>query len=162
MRRFRLAEYEMKYAEAVKQCALRAWRFAYSKIFTDEEINAYVNRFYSDENTLAAEDLIARGMLRYSVALDDSENVIGFQSSSIHMLCAELARLYVSPDRIGSGFGTALLNDSESFFRKNGFKSYQVKVHKHNMIGQKFYERKGFSFIGEDNADHLLLRKELY
>ena len=157
-----LADYEKKYAAAVKQCALRAWRFAYRQIFTDEQIREYVDRFYSDENNLASEDLMAKGVLRYSVALDDLGNVIGFQSSSIHMLCAELSRLYVSPEKMGEGFGTALLNDSESFFRKNGFKSYQVKVHKYNTIGQKFYDRKGFSFIAEDNADHFLLKKELF
>ena len=159
---FQIADYESKYAADVKQCALRAWRFAYAKIFTDAQIQEYVDRFYSEENNLIAEDLISRGMVRYSVALDDAGKLVGFQSSSIYLLSPELSRLYVLPERIGSGLGTALLNESEIFFRRSGFSSFQVKVHKHNTLGQRFYERKGFLFIAEDNADHFLLRNDLH
>ena len=162
MNDFTLTKYERKYAGGVKECALRAWHFTYGKIFSSSQIAEYVDRFYSEENNLAAEDLIARDLLRYSVARDHEGNVLGFQSSSINMLCAELTRIYVIPEKIGTGLGTALLKDSESFFRITGFKSYQVKVHKYNTIGQKFYERKGFSFVAEDNADHLLLKKHLH
>jgi diamine N-acetyltransferase len=159
---FRLSPYERKHAAAIRGLALEAWRFTYSEIFTQQEIEEYVSKFYSDENNLLAEQQISQNLLRYSVAIDDKERLIGFQTSSISMLHAELTRIYILPEKIGTGLGTALLNDSEQFFQQNGFRSYQVKVHRYNTIGQKFYQRKGFTLIGEDDRDHLLLKKELH
>lgn len=159
---FRLSPYERKHAAAIRDLALEAWRFTYSEIFTQQEIEEYVSEFYSDENNLLAEQQISQNLLRYSVAIDDEERLIGFQTSSISMLHAELTRIYILPEKIGTGLGTALLNDSEQFFQANGFRSYRVKVHRYNTIGQKFYQRKGFTLIGEDDRDHLLLKKELH
>ena len=158
---FTIVPYERKFADAVKACALSAWTFTYGKIFSPQEIQQHVDRFYSEESTLAAEDLISRELLHYTVALDEAGQLAGFQASSINMLHAELTRLYVLPQRIGCGLGSTLLSESEAFFRKTGFKSYQVKVHRYNTIGQRFYERKGFYFLGQDNADHFLLKKDL-
>jgi ribosomal protein S18 acetylase RimI-like enzyme len=158
---FVLKPYEKKYAQAVKHCALSAWKYTYQKIFTLTQIHEYIEQFYSPENEIAVDELISRELMHYSVALDPEDNLVGFQTSSIDMLHAELTRLYVLPEKIGAGIGSALLREAESFFLRSGFKSYQVKVHKYNIIGQRFYERNGFLFLGEDNADHLVLRKQL-
>jgi ribosomal protein S18 acetylase RimI-like enzyme len=159
---FRISPYERKYAAAIRDLALEAWKFTYSKIFTPEEIEEYVSKFYSEENNVLAEELISQKVLWYSVAIDDQERLIGFQTSSISMLHAELTRIYIHPQSIGTGLGSALLDDSEKFFKENGFRSYQVKVHRYNTLGQKFYQRKGFALIGEDDRDHLLLKKDLH
>ncbi len=158
---FRLVPFERRHANAVRECALAAWNVTYRDIFTPTRIMDLVAHFYSDESNDRAEDLISRGLLQYTLALDKAESVIGFQSSTINMLNAELTRIYVNPEHIGTGLGKALLNDAETFFRFNGFKSFIVKVHRYNVVGQRFYDRNEFEFVAEDNDHHLILKKKL-
>jgi ribosomal protein S18 acetylase RimI-like enzyme len=161
MQDFKLISYQREYAGSVRTLALKAWNYTYKNIFSGEEIKHYVNTFYSEENSKRAEELMEQKVLYYSLAISADGELIGFQTSSIQMLHAELTRIYVLPEKIGSGVGSALLKDAENFFLRNGFNSYQVKVHKYNTLGQKFYERRGFEMIGEDEHDHLILKKSL-
>jgi GNAT superfamily N-acetyltransferase len=158
---FRLVPYERKYALAVKECARKAWQFTYAKIFTPAQINEYIEKFYSEQSERDAGQLILEGLVRYTVARDESDNVLGFHSASVRMLLPELTRLYILPGKIGTGLGSALLADAEKFFLTKGFSYYQLKVHRENIVGQRFYEKKGFIFQHEDDHDHFVLRKEL-
>jgi ribosomal protein S18 acetylase RimI-like enzyme len=161
MQGFDLRPYERRFAVAVKECALKSWQFTYHNIFSPSQIVEYVNRFYSDENNMQAEELMQMHLIQYTLALSESEELVGFQTASIKALHAELTRLYVLPEKIGSGIGSALPADAENFFIRNGFRSYQLKVHRENVLGQKFYERKGFTFLGEDDHEHFILKKIL-
>ena len=158
---YRLVPYERKYALAVKECARKAWKFTYAKIFSSARIDGYIEKFYSEQSERDAEQLMLEGLVRYTVAVGESENVLGFHSASIRMLLPELTRLYILPGKIGTGLGSDLLADAENFFLANGFKYYQLKVHRENTVGQRFYEKKGFIFQHEDDHDHFVLRKEL-
>jgi ribosomal protein S18 acetylase RimI-like enzyme len=158
---FRLVPYERKYSYAVKDCARKAWQFTYAKIFTPAQIDEYIEKFYSEQSERDAEQLISEGLVRYVVAIDEAGNLLGFHSASVRMLLPELTRIYILPETIGEGLGSALLADAEDFFLRKGFKYYQLKVHRQNAIGQKFYEKKGFIFQREDDHEHFVLRKEL-
>lgn len=158
---FELIDYEPRFASAVKRCAWASWRFTYSHIFDEVTIDAYVDRFYSEESNAKAWDLVSRGFLRYALAIDRHGAVIGFHTASIDVSKAQLMRLYVSPEAMGNGIGKTLLGDAEAFFRRNGFHSCELKVHKLNSIGKNFYYKNGFQFVTEDNDDHQILRKTL-
>jgi ribosomal protein S18 acetylase RimI-like enzyme len=152
--------YENKYEDRIRACALEAWQNTYRHIFPSEDIVQLVNRFYAPDVMRKAEEMIKEGLVNFTVALEGDE-VVGYQSSSISYLYAEVTRLYVLPKHIGKGLGTALLNEAEKFFQQNGFKVYHVKVHRENTLGQNFYERKHFVFEAEDTQGHFILKKEL-
>jgi GNAT superfamily N-acetyltransferase len=158
---FRLVPYDRKYALDVKDCARKAWQFTYANIFTPARIDEYIEKFYSEQSDRDAEQLMLEGLVRYTVALDESENLVGFHSASVRMLLPELTRLYILPEKIGMGLGSGLLADAEDFFLTKGFKYYQLKVHRENIVGQRFYEKKGLMFQYEDDHDHFVLRKGL-
>ncbi|MCH8502656.1 MAG: N-acetyltransferase [Aliidiomarina sp.] len=60
-----------------------------------------------------------------------------------------LAAIFVTPELQGSGIGTALLNDA-----KNRRKSLQLTVYKENIRSIGFYEKHGFTCVGEQKDEH--------
>ncbi|GAA4377405.1 GNAT family N-acetyltransferase [Hymenobacter koreensis] len=81
---------------------------------------------------------------------------------------AELQRLYVKTDWIGTGLGAALLRRCFDEVRSHGCRSLVLTVWEKNARAQEFYQRKGFKQIGEttfrvgnDMQNDFILRKGL-
>ena len=60
----------------------------------------------------------------------------------------ELSKLYVLERFYGKGIGFGLLNEAEKEVRKNGFTEFNLEVYIHNARAIAFYNRQGYSSIG--------------
>ena len=75
---------------------------------------------------------------------EEDENIIGF----ISMLGNELGAIFVLPEYIGKGIG------SELFLHvREVYGDLTVRVFEKNNIGRKFYDKKGFKLIREENHE---------
>lgn len=87
---------------------------------------------------------------RFLVAQEDSQ-IIGFANSFVQEKHAELAAIYVLPDKQRKGAGSALLE--ETLQKLNGISRITVDVEKGNTIAESFYKRHGFRLIDEYEDD---------
>ena len=71
--------------------------------------------------------------------------IVGFYS----LYENNLAAIFVAPNAQGKGVGTVLLDDAKSR-RKN----LQLTVYKDNIASIKFYEKHGFTLMGEQIDEH--------
>lgn len=121
-------------APAIRAVAERAWPAAYEGLFEPEFIQLVLDRTYDAE--LLAEAIAAPGSV-FLVAEDDGE-VIGY----LHYADGELNRLYVEPERIGTGAGRLLLAELER--RLEPGTEYVALVRAGNHRAVSFYLRNGF------------------
>ncbi len=63
----------------------------------------------------------------------------------------ELTNLYLDPDAIGTGVGSALFDHARADLRERGFNPFVVWAFRDNHRAVRFYERKGLAI---DVADH--------
>ena len=66
--------------------------------------------------------------------------------------CGHVSRLYVRPDRWGTGIGTALYTSAMTHLRDAGFAEATLWVLEHNLRARSWYERLGWSATGERKA----------
>ena len=71
--------------------------------------------------------------------------VVGFYS----LYESNLAAIFVEPGSQGKGFGSVLLDDA-----KTRRESLQLTVYKENASSIKFYEKHGFTLLGEQIDEH--------
>lgn len=71
-------------------------------------------------------------------------------------LVSELEHLFVDPQAIGRGVGTALLEKAENLLRNENAKALRATSDPH---AQTFYERRGFVKIGDAPSDAIPGRK---
>jgi len=134
--------------EAIQRVARRAWHETYG--FLDEEIvEEMLAQGYSTE---FLEEAIERPELTLFVAGRDGE-VVGYAS------CERpdeegigQVSLYVDPDHWGEGFGTALLEQAESYLRELGASAVEDAVLADNEVGTAFYEPR-FEQVGETTVE---------
>ncbi len=143
--------------DSVYQIALDSWNIAYTKRYSNKQIEDIINNWYSFENHSGMIPLIASGQLFYKVILVDGL-VIGFILGECNT--CKLNRLYLSPHYIHNGYGTVLLKlfEDELIRRTNSY--ITVTCDKLNTIGMNFYLKNGFIIINEDEEEYEL-RKEL-
>lgn len=83
------------------------------------------------------------------VAEVDGE-VVGFAASSrsrdedVPDQCAELLMIYLLKEHLGTGIGSALLSEAESYWRRQGYELAVLWVLDSNAPTRKFYERHGW------------------
>ena len=66
--------------------------------------------------------------------------------------CGHVARLYVRPDRWGTGIGTALYSQAMAHLREVGFSDATLWVLEHNLRARNWYARLGWRPTGERKA----------
>ncbi|MEH7444522.1 GNAT family N-acetyltransferase [Bacillus sp. JJ1122] len=64
---------------------------------------------------------------------------------------------YLIPEYRGKGYGTALMEYAENYFRKNKMKKYQLRVSKTNRGAISFYEKNGFEMVRMEEEEAVLL-----
>lgn len=64
---------------------------------------------------------------------------------------------YLIPEFRGKGFGTALMEYAENYFRKNKLKKYQLRVSKTNKGAISFYEKNGFEAVRMEEEENVHL-----
>jgi GNAT superfamily N-acetyltransferase len=100
----------------------------------------------------------------YLIALDDDESLAGIlfglpADDGASRDVAEVAALYVLPERQGQGVGRQLLRAAADRFVRLGFSRLQIAVLTTNEPARGFYEAMGGTYIGErtfDEEGHLL------
>jgi diamine N-acetyltransferase len=135
---------ELKPSERAVVAALAhvIWPVAYASILTPAQIDNLLLRIYSDEN-LRTE--MAAGH-RFWVAYDGGP--AGFASAYRDADVVWLKKLYVLPARQGTGIGRALIDAAITAFAP--VRDLRLYVNDHNIAAQRFYERSGFTCIGEE------------
>ena len=68
---------------------------------------------------------------------------------------AVLHTVYVHPDLVRSGIGTALMDRAEKAMREAGTDLVSLRVLRENIGARRFYERRGWSFSGEEQHGEL-------
>ncbi len=128
----------------VQKVALKAWMYAYRKIYTPKNIKKFVSRYYANERFLEVVfPAIKKSQACFHVALDRNR-IIGYSHVGKSKVGWELLRIYLLPRYIGKGIGRKLLRLNERFLRKRGIRRYFVYAHAANRLSTSFYGRNGF------------------
>ena len=91
---------------------------------------------------------------------EDDDAIVGFvsvgPSSASDAPGGELYAIYVLPEALGSGAGTALIERAEDELRRRGFASAILYVLDANPRARRFYERQGWELDGATKPEDLL------
>ena len=131
--------------DAIQRVARRSWREAYAGLLTDAEIRHYLRWTYNRPTLWADIAAARRGRGHFLVA--ERSGAVGY----LHYVAAgvrgaELRRLYVDPDAVGAGVGSALLRELHRRLAPGS--AYMLRVHPGNSRALAFYRRKGFEEAG--------------
>lgn len=114
-----------------------------SKDYTPRQIKAWVQNNAVDQT----KERLNRGKIFF--VLRDSRSIIGV--SSINLKKRQIGSLYITPKRLGEGFGIKLLLFVENYARKHGLHSIAVHSSK---TAVNFYLHEGYKKIR--NVSHLM------
>lgn len=128
--------------------AQQTWPQTYGNIISVEQMQYMLNLFYSPA-------ALRRQLLEDKhqfLVVEQDEEPIGFASWSpmADPGVYRLHKLYVLPGIQGKGMGKAILNFIFDDIR--GARALRLNVNRYNKARQ-FYERMGFSVIGEEDVD---------
>ena len=138
---------------SVCEIVLDSWKVAYSKRYTNKQIEEKIKDWYNKENHLGMISRINNQSLFFKV-IEANNKIVGFCLGDITE--SKLSRLYVHPDYFNKGYGTLLLELFENILLKNK-KSYIIlSCDKLNDIGLDYYKKHGFIIIDEDAEDYVL------
>lgn len=128
------------------------WRFAYSKIFTAEEL--YKNR--SVEKTIAvSKEHFTNDNRAFWVYEDDKDNIIkammgfGKCSDNDKQNSYEVYFIYVEPAFTNQGIGSAILKYVESEALTMKASEIIIWVFEKNIMARNCYEKNGYIFDGK-------------
>jgi ribosomal protein S18 acetylase RimI-like enzyme len=135
-------------AAGIERVARRTWNSTYANIILPENRQRLLDRFYSPA---ALEQAVAQNRSWFFVATQQEE-IIGFAqflAREEEEKSGELSRIYVLPEWQRVGVGGRLLGEGLAALAQEGVERILVAVEKDNLIGRRFYEKKGFRQAGE-------------
>ncbi len=143
-------------APAIERIARASWPATYGGLLAEQTIGRFLDDRYGVAVLELEIELCAGGERGIFLVTERGGEPIGY----LHFVASgelgpELKRLYVHPDALGSGAGSALL--AELHRRLEAGISYVVVVHPANERALLFYRRRGMVDAGETKA---LLRDE--
>lgn len=127
----------------IKALALKAWLFAYKDIYSESEIRAENEKFYTEDFHRRILQRTAEGLHVFKV-LENSQQIQGLADCDFRGKDTILTRLYLSPEIIGQGYGKKLLQTLEAEMVHLGRQNYRLLSHARNRLGIAFYQRNGF------------------
>ncbi len=115
------------------------------------EFANFITKRFSSENI---ENIIKTNSSRLIIAYQN-ENPIGVAEIIYNSICPirkttvpELSKLYVLERFYGKGIGYKLMNEAEKELQNDGFKEFNLEVYINNARARAFYERQGYTAIG--------------
>jgi GNAT superfamily N-acetyltransferase len=135
---------------AIGFLAQQIWPDTYKEILSPEQLKYMLKLFYSPRS-------LRRQMVdehhRFLI-LEQADEPIGFASWSPTDAPGtyKLHKIYVLSGRQGKGLGKTLLQFILETIRPEGASRLRLNVNRHNKARQ-FYERMGFTVIGEEDID---------
>lgn len=160
-------------AETIATISRETFYNAYAAYNTAENMQMYMQQFFSIDKI--TEDFSDENII-YLLAYDDN-NIAGYAKlkdksvpetrlSSDNVI--EVARIYSAVNKISTGIGSKLLNESIAIANKRNRNFIWLDVWQQNVKAVKFYERFGFDkfgtyhfILGDDVQDDWLMAKKL-
>jgi diamine N-acetyltransferase len=130
--------------------AQQIWPDTYGDILSAEQLKYMLKLIYSPR-------ALRRQMVNEQqqfLIMERDEEPIGFASWSATPTTGvfKLHKLYVLPGRQGKGLGRTLLQFIYDAIRPEGARRLRLNVNRNNKA-REFYERMGFTVIGEEDID---------
>lgn len=167
---FQIRRFEATDAEEVQNVARSSWHFTYKDIYSTEEIDQRVDKWYNISGLKSIVEYMDQGLTELVVMENTSiGQIVGFSQIGFRKYWEYeqvpdqpiwLTRIYLHPNVIGNGLGRKLLHRAEQFVRNHNLSSYMVEVHRDNIIGKNFYLKIEFEPVGQ-NDDSIHLRRTL-
>ncbi|MFC9848907.1 GNAT family N-acetyltransferase [Streptomyces sp. NPDC060223] len=137
----------------VSEIRIRGWQTAYKGLIPQP----YLDALSVAEDTARRRERFGRGggQVVNLVAEQDGE-VVGwvchgpYRDGEVRTEDVELYAIYVHPDRVGGGAGSALLRESTRRCAVAGYERMLLWVLKENTPARRFYERAGFTPDGAE------------
>ena len=145
-------------AEALSDVAAATFPLACPPGSTDEDIEAFIDEvlsyerfgeYLSDATRIVLKATSIDRIVGYAMLVDgipDDPNVA--QALTLSPIL-EISKMYVLPGQHGTGVSTALMDASVAFAEGRGYAGVWLGVNQHNARAQRFYEKSGFTKVGE-------------
>jgi phosphoribosylanthranilate isomerase len=127
---------------ARRDLAERVWRTSYAAMLSPSQIDYMLDWMYAPA-TIRAE--MERGVAWTLAELD--RHPVGYLALSFDGAQAELHKLYLLPDRQGSGLGQEMLREARDAAVAGGAQVLRLRVNKTNARALRSYERAGFRIV---------------
>jgi ribosomal protein S18 acetylase RimI-like enzyme len=142
-------------AELVAAIGDKSYRDHYSDIWSPAGLERWLDAEFAVERL--GRELAADSGVAYTLMLDESGHALGFSKTiadqpvpgRVELRGRELRKIYFRRDTVGRGLGSALLEHVAAEARAAGEPLVWLDVLKTNVAGLRFYERHGFSRVGE-------------
>jgi len=134
----------------IRELTYKIWPQTYAPILTKEQISYMLDIMYSP----TALEQQMNDKHYFIIGSDENETPVGFASySEIEKEIFKLHKLYVLPEKQGSGIGRDLLEYAINDIKFMAAKVLDLNVNRYNLKAKSFYERKGFVIIREEDID---------
>lgn len=137
-------------SEVIARILIASWRFAYKDIMpddlldnlsTDQRRRVWTKHLNSGgEAYLLHDNLDVCGVIEISAFRDGIEDYAAY---------GEIPVIYLTPDRIGRGLGSAMMTFALDVFRARRVSGVGIWVLEKNKRAVDFYRKHGFSFSGQ-------------
>ena len=133
-------------ADEIDRVHVQAWQRGYSDFLAPEDMIGA--RIPAQERVARWRERVSDGAIRTWVYEVDGF-IAGFAAAGDGHLLA----LYVDPTAQGAGVGSALLAHAEAALGEDGAEEATLSVFAANEQGRRFYEKRGWTLAGGENAD---------
>jgi ribosomal protein S18 acetylase RimI-like enzyme len=134
----------------IRELTYKVWPQTYTPILAKEQIDYMLDMMYSP----AALEQQMNNKHYFIIARDENDMPVGFASySEMKKEIFKLHKLYVLPQKQGSGVGRELLEFITNDIKFMGAKALDLNVNRHNHNAKAFYEKNSFVVIAEEDID---------
>jgi diamine N-acetyltransferase len=140
-------------AETLAALGARTFSETFAHLYDPEDLRVFLAEAYSLERTRA--DLADPAKASWLVEADGEAigyalaGPCGLPHDEVTPACGELKRIYFLKSHQGGGLGGALFAETMAWLTRNGACDIWIGVWSENHGAQRFYERAGFSKVGE-------------
>ena len=132
-------------AKLISYINATSWRGTYRGLLTDD----FLQRLPNDYWVPSVRTWLASGQLYGLIALENGRPVgcciYGRGRDAEHNGWGEIVSLYVLPDCMRRGVGSALLQEALRLLREDGYSSFYLWTLEGNHIADSFYRKQGFT-----------------
>lgn len=141
--------------QMIQGIAKISWNDTYRGLIPEPIQAKFLEKAYSDDF------MVKRLQQTLLMVAEVNSDMVGFANAFIDDNAAELSAIYLLPEAQGKGVGTKLLT---AIINQLNVNEISVEVEKGNLVGEKFYEAKGFHVVKEYEDDlfgHTLQTKQM-
>ncbi len=138
----RIEPFQARYSRELRRVAHESWIYTYRNIYSREFIDRFIRENYRIKTLKSLEKFVDSGVISFNVAIF-VKNLIGFCQFGKEPEFI-LLRIYMKPEWMGRGIGSALLERGEEWVKEKGGKSYIAYAQRKNELALNFYRRRGF------------------